>query len=1286
MAKPQWTPQQYKAINKKDSDLLLTASAGSGKTAVLAERYLKLITDKDQPCDIERILVMTFTNDAVAEMRKRIGERLAIHVRENPSDSHSRRQYSMFGTANICTLDSYSSSLLKEFFYLAEIDPSFEIIEPAEKKLVYGRFTEEILEEFYSGLPGKDATESFYRFVRAYGGKKGDNQIFAILNSFSIFMDIAVDSDKWLSLCLDESDAINHRAVCFKQTIAANFQRQIQRAQSQLQQALSLVRDHFDTVLHFTDFLVQALESLDDISVLLRSDLDGRATNILSDKSNLPLFQKYPQLKKNVDKDQKDIIVDFIKCAKEQVKTIIGVYEGTESLKGELFRDQSFLETVRTLYKECQSRYCQFKQENNYLDYRDLSHKVLDVIFKEGKPTAAAIEQRNTFRYILVDEYQDISPLQELLLSIIKNGSDGPGNMFMVGDVKQSIYRFRQARPEIILAKHNSYTPVFDGAVDTGRETPAGGRIELNKNFRSRREIVNFVNYFFSRTMTRDFGGIDYLHDGMMEYGAEYYDQNDVDYLGKQNTTVELHLVDLGESEPDGFESLSDDGGSDDLNTVDEMSLDAVRKEAVVAAVRICKMVGHPAGEPEFEVLCPDAKNARGVRFGDIAVLLRSLKSQSPVYAEVFARFGIPFFLQQQSGLLDSVEVKYIVSILMLIDNPFQDISLAAVLRGPLVRLSDRQLAEIRSISSGYFYNAVLEYCKKGTDETIKTALDELLAKLENWRTISRREPLAVLIRRIYRSSGLLLYFRAYLNGRQRYANLLQLYKIACQFDTFSSQGVGRFLRHLENLREEAEPDSGPARIVSEADNVVRIMSVHKSKGLEYPVVFVAGLSKKFNFMSAYSPALFTDANKGGFAIKARSADGQGTYYTFTHNLLSQQEKLLTCHEELRIAYVAFTRAREHLIFIGSTDTEKFYNKCNEYIHEKMLRSLVCDDNAECGVIDVDKLESAACLLDWFALALADHCAFLGYNPNLAEVQCAGCSNDFIVKVHNEHDIRTVISKVSERAVVSEIAVANTDVDTALFDNDEHTAILKQIEWQYPALAAVYCGARAGVTQLNAARKELQDDNESYVVRLQDTEFAAALPGDLGRRPIFMEIDAIAANAAELGTWTHRYIELLDLKAELTYAGLHKQLQNMVQAGQLSRVQADSITIEGIETFFRSDIGLSMLNNIEHVYREWEFTLAVTADELYTGQYSADLLCNDKVVVRGIIDLLYWNGNAFEVIDFKTDNVIGDDIQKRAEKYRFQLDFYRRAVQEITGKEVAACCLYFLKPGVMVHL
>ncbi|MBN2843942.1 MAG: UvrD-helicase domain-containing protein, partial [Sedimentisphaerales bacterium] len=882
--------------------------------------------------------------------------------------------------------------------------------------------------------------------------------------------------------------------------------------------------------------------------------------------------------------------------------------------------------------------------------------------------------------------YQDISPLQELLLSIIKNGSEGPGNMFMVGDVKQSIYRFRQARPEIILAKHNNFTPVFEDGVDTGCETPAGGRIELNKNFRSRREIVNFVNYFFSRTMTRDFGGIDYLHDGMMEYGADYYEQTPVNYLGKQNTTVELHLVDLGKAQSVGYESHSDDGTGDDQNTADEIALDAVRKEAVIAAVRICQMVGHPSGEPEFEVFCPDAKQARAVRFGDIAVLLRSLKSQAPIYAEVFSRFGIPFFLQQQSGLLDSVEVKYIVSILMLIDNPFQDIPLAAVLRGPLVRLNDRQLTVIRSVSSGYFYNAVMEYRRQGTDDAIRAALNEFMARLDNWRTIARHEPLAVLIRRIYRSSGILLYYRASINGRQRYANLLQLYKIACQFDTFSSQGIGRFLRHLENLREEAEPDSGPARIVSEADNVVRIMSVHKSKGLEYPVVFVAGLSKKFNFMSAYSPALFTDDSKGGFAIKARSADGQGAYYTLTHALLSQQEKMLTCHEELRIAYVAFTRAREHLIFIGSADTEKFYNKCNEYIHEKMLRSLVDADIARSCIIAVDKLETATSPLDWFALALADHCAFLGHNPTLAQIQSDGCPNDLIVRVHNEQDIRTDIAGVSKRSVESDFAGSEPDIDRAVIDNGQQGIILEQIKWQYPALAAVHCGARAGVTQLNAARKELHDDNRSYIARLADDDFTVALPGDLGRRPAFMESDAITASAAESGTWTHRFIELLDLKAELDYAGLQRQLHNMVQAGQLSRAQADGIAIEGIEAFFRSDQGLAMLNNIEHIYREWEFTLAVTADELYTGPYGKNELNNDKVVVRGIIDLLYWNGNAFEVIDFKTDNVTGGDIQKRAEKYRFQLEFYRRAVREITGKAVVASGLYFLKPKVLVDL
>ena len=988
MADGRWTAQQEAAIYKTDSDVLLTASAGSGKTSVLSERFLNLIISAEHHCSIDSILVMTFTNDAVAEMRKRISERLAGHVRENPSDRHVRKQLASIASAQICTLDSFSATLLKEFFYLSDIDPAFDIIDPKEKDLVLTSLMTEVLEDFYGDRLGYDS-KAFYDFVNAYGGKGGDNNIPKLISAVGRFLETIKDCDKWLEGCVAGGDTIGGRLEAYKKCLSRSFIKQVDSAISDLKLCIKLLDEKFETVDHFRDLAAGAVEDLADLETVLGAGLSDSIVEKLSNKKNFTLYDRLSSKSKGVDPQEKDVVVALIKSARDAFEKIIGIYGGDRQLAKHLLLTDRYMHVVVDVYREYDRRYSEFKAENHYLDYSDISHKVLDILMDGDGPSKAARELQSRFDFILVDEYQDISLLQETLLQAVAKGCDGSGgNMFMVGDVKQSIYRFRQARPDIILGKHDSFTPVFSDEQAVDASTPEGGRIELNRNFRSRKEVVSFVNAFFSQTMTRGFGGIDYLNDGMMEYGAEYYDAAPCSYVGRYGNPIEFHLV-----------NSQADESAESMDDADEEVLDSVKGEAVFVAARIKQMVESDGNGPEFEVLCPEEKKVRAVDYKDIAVLVRSLRSQADIYAEVFSSFGIPFHVQQDSGLFERIEMKYVISLLRLIDNPLQDIDLAAVLRGPGYDFSEAELAEIRTEHiHGYFYHAVLSYAEK-SDTELARKIKLFMEQLEEWRTAARTGTLAELVRVLYRDLHLPEAFRCIAGGDQRYANLMFLYQVACEFDKFSAQGVGMFLRHLERLSS-TDDQFGQAMVAGSGDNVVRIMTVHKSKGLEFPVVFVGGLAKGFNKAGFASALMLASEDDGYYGMDVKSSDGGESWSSLPKKILSDSEKLEELYEELRIQYVALTRAREHLVLVGSCKKDKLLESVSSIAALSDIRAEAGGDN----VVSVADLETAKHALDWYVQAFCRSKAMAGYCPGLSEFE-SGAGKEFYFRIHEQTDI-----------------------------------------------------------------------------------------------------------------------------------------------------------------------------------------------------------------------------------------------------------------------------------------
>ncbi len=1262
-----WTIQQQKAIYKTDSDLLLTASAGSGKTAVLTERFLELIINPQNPCDIDKILVVTFTRAAVAEMRKRIGDRLLKHVEDNPNDFHARRQLSMLNCAKICTIDSYSSSLLKEYFYLADIDPSFEIIDPKEKSLILSNLIDEILEEFYSGQAEIDINK-FYNFVRAYGGRRDDSQVPAIIRSLGFFIDSLIDSENLLNFCEPGSCQIEDKYNYFQKIQHAALTNHIELLISQLSIGENLL-GVFSTVGHYREYISPTLEILQDAHRKLQSYSGDVSKNILNNIDTLPVSKRLSSKSKGVDINEKEAITYIIKNVKETLKRIPAeLLIDSNTLIRQINAVTPHIEIIIKLYTEFDVRYQQYKKSNKVLDYSDISRKLLAILNDNGRPSIAAIEQQKLYKYILVDEYQDISPLQEALFEIIKKPDPQKGNMFMVGDLKQSIYRFRQADPDIILSKHKSYQPTFDGEIELEQSTGVPSRIELSKNFRSREEIINFVNYVFEKCISKEFGGYDYSGDGRMLFGASFYDEHSDNYKGKYDTPIELHLID----------------NNCELNSDNNELCDSTRREAAMVANRIRQIVD----SSEFNILCPSGRQIRPVTYKDIVILLRSPKSQAQIYSEVFDQCGIPLFVQQEGGFFDSVEISNIMSILQLIDNPRQDIALAAALRSFYVGLTEDNLAHIRdAFPDNSFYSAVMVYIDKGSNDSLRSRLAMFLEDINLWRDLARSGTLAALIRNIYSHTNMLTHYRGMPDGRQRYANLIHLYNTAKDYDSFSTQGLGRFLRFIEDLSSQPSEDFGPAHILSESDNVVQLMSVHKSKGLEFPVVIAAGLGKKFNLRDLSKPVFFAQAEEGGIALRLRDPATGESWKTLPYAILTEKERLKCLYEEMRVQYVSLTRAKEHLILFADTSIDKLSNYCSDIITERRIANIAAPNSSEkITVLPANLLASAKCPLDWYAAALSGHPDFeqisgisIGDNINIPHVA---------VQVYNSDIINDIGSKL-----LSSSNTSNTDINIhSVLDTDQYSGdsdnISRMVKWQYPNLNITSCQARASVTAMNATLDSAieYDDIIDHQKIVDDTLESYSIL-DFSRKPLFMETGSGKISAAEKGVLTHRFIELLDLTSALDTSGLTEQLENMVSSGNFTARQAKNIDLESIETLFNSDIGTLLISRYDTVYREWEFTLKVAAaDEVYPEIMQIIDHNNDIVIVRGIIDCLVWDGRSYTIIDFKTDNVKGVEISKRAAHYKFQLDFYSRAVKEITGNSVSNCYLYFLKPGQSVKL
>lgn len=1238
MGGPNWTDEQFEAITTGERTLLVSAAAGAGKTAVLVERIIKKITGSHRPADVDRLLVVTFTKAAAAEMRERISSEIIREINKNPESQHLIRQLTLLNRAAITTIHSFCLDTLRTYFYLVNLDPAFRVADDQEAALLRLDTIEELFEENYAA-----GNAGFLRLVDAFGGARDDEALQEMILKLYEYSLSNPWPEHWLNSLPDKYFDLHLplEHVPWGITVLKSLRILFQGYRTRLREALlTASRPGGPNV--YASTLREDLAFIDELDAAA-----ARSWQELYCAFNSTGFPKLRACRdRNVDeqaKEQVRQIRDEVKKAINDIKNELFA-RSPDELSADLHRVAPMVKDLVGITSEFAKKYKKNKAVKTLVDFSDLEHYCLQILMghdsRPGSPIPSDVAKHMTvyFTEVLVDEYQDINPVQETILSLITGEGHASNSCFMVGDVKQSIYRFRLADPDLFREKYIKFP----------REKGLAERcIDLTRNFRSRSEVVDAVNFIFSQVMTGTVGEIEYDEKAQLVSGASY----PAHPTGTVNPgPVELFILEKKApsfTPADGGEHLEDGPGS----------LGAAEREARLVAVRILELVGQSGDQAGQRLTVCDRKTGeyRPLQFRDIVVLLRTTKNTANVFAEEFRTAGIPAYADLGTGYFEATEIDTVISLLKIIDNPRQDIPLAAVLRSPVVGLNAEEMAAVRLRKPvGDFYDALLDSAALGETEAdikIKAFLDSV----ENWRTLARRGPLSELIWRIYNETGYYVYAGGMPGGAQRQANLRALHDRACNFEVTSFRGLFRFLRFIEKFRETGS-DLGTARALGESEDVVRVLSIHKSKGLEFPVVFVAGLGKQFNTGDLTEKVLLH--KELGLGMPVVETDLGLMYPTLAQIAVRKRLHAELLAEEMRILYVAMTRAREKLILVGSiTDINKAASRWCETIST--------DGPALPDAI----LASAKNCLDWICPAVSRHQSgmiirqFAGFNEN----------PDLI----NDRSLWQVIIPDPQLLILEETGKGQDQ--TGYIENISrlekvdsppgyHQELNRRLAWKYSYEQVAGKPAKVTVTEL---KRFFETDEEMINIR-ETTEVQSENYFRHPMRPRFLQQEK-GLSATERGIVAHLVMQHLQPGEDLTEEAVREQVNQMVRRDLLTAEQAAAVDTAAVTRFYTGPLGQRMQKAV-NVRKEVPFTLAIRAGEVYELDRGHD----EKIIVQGVIDCLIDEGDGFIIIDYKTDRYSPGSTEEAVRQYRGQLKLYAMAVEKILQKPVKERYLYFL--------
>ena len=1186
-----WTEEQKQAIYEKNSNILVAAAAGSGKTAVLVERIINKIINEN--IDIDKLLVVTFTNAAASEMRERVLNAIYKKIDENPEDERLQRQVTLLNKASICTIDSFCLDVVRNNFFEIDISQNFRIGDTTEIEILKQDVIEDLFEEKY-----ETQDKDFEKLINTYTSYKDDTPLKELILKIYTYIQSNPFPEKWLNEKIEMFNLSTRLEQDFAETIWGK--QLLKQVEEILQDGIIKLEAEKNNLAKYEELSKYYLIINDDIEQLemLKSNLDNwdKAYTIASGIK----FKTWVTDKK-ITLEAKDIAKvtrDAVKKSLEKVLDKILIFDSKEA--NEDINDMyEILTKLEKMILEFGEKFTKRKKEKNIVDFSDVEHFALKILLDENaQPTEIAKKYQEKFEEIAIDEYQDSNLVQEYILTSISRGN----NIFMVGDVKQSIYKFRQARPDLFLGKYKMYQ------LKEHKEESDDLKIQLFKNFRSRKEVLDFSNMIFASIMTEELGELNYTTEEYLNLGANYEDTN-------QDLRAEINILNVEDTIDIDEYSEEDD---EEKERVENIEL-----EAKFVANRIKQLI-----ENKFQIYDAKKQEKRDIKYKDIVVLLRSTKEPAPIFEKEILNLGMPVFSDSSSEYLESIEIQTIMSLLRIIDNPLQEIPLVAVMRSSIGGFTDNELVQIR-LSDKYdnFYNAILK-SKKDVDQKLRNKIEKFLNNLEMWRKEQEYLSLDELIWKIYNDTGYYNYVGLMTNGEIRQANLKMLFERAKQCESISFKGLFNFINYIEKIKTSSK-DMDSAKIIGENDDVIRIMSIHKSKGLEFPVVFLSGTGKQFNMQDLNNKILLHP--EIGIGVKYIDYDRQIEYDTLSKQSMKNQIMLETLSEEMRVLYVALTRAKEKLIITGYSTTEK-QKEIEElkYKYSKLNHIL---------------LKKYKSYLDWIKLV------YIYHEKEMTELAT--------IKMYEKDEILKLCkqNKLQEENTTEQIL---NKLSNVTIDEKEQQEIIKMLEYEYKHKQSTTLKNKMSVTEIKENVK--RDPVPNCVKRDLVPNYV----------PKFLQKDEeIQITNAQKGTLVHLCMQKLDLSKKIyTYDDVKKLVDELEFKKIITEKEAESININKVYQFTKSNIWKEMINAKE-VEREKPFYINIPAKEVY----NQDL--QEKILVQGIIDLYYiTQENELVLVDFKTDYVENRNEQILIDKYRTQLELYKRALQSALNRNVDKVYIY----------
>ena len=1164
---------------------------GSGKTAVLVERIInKVINEK---VNIDEILVVTFTNAAASEMRERILDAIYKKLDEEPENENLQKQITLLNKASICTIDAFCLEVVRNYFYeLENISPNFRIADTSEIELLKQEIIDDIFEEKY-----ESENEDFSKLINIYTSYRDDTPLKELVLKIYSYIQSNPFPEKWLNEKVEMFNLKSKLEEDFGQTIwGRGLLQEVKETAIDSIKSLETIERHLSVEKELEKFWQVIRNDLEQLKIL--SDSTNSWDKAYEVCQNFE-FVTWPRKNSNLEiKEKAKIARDEVK---EKIKSITTKILNCTSKEAnqDIYDMYGILKKLEDLILEFTKEFSKRKRDKNIVDFYDVEHFALEILLKTDESgniqkSEIAKKYENKFKEVAIDEYQDSNLVQEYILTAVSNNK----NIFMVGDVKQSIYKFRQAMPELFLEKYESYKKKEE------KQEEDNLKIQLFKNFRSKENVLKFTNNIFQDIMSKQLGDILYNEEEYLNLGASYPEI-------EQNQKIEINVIQTKEIEDEERTYIEENEELQDDEHVEDIEL-----EARFVANKIQELV-----ENKYQVYDKKKETYRDIEYKDIVILLRATSKSAPIYEQEILNLGMPVFSDSSQEYLDSIEIQTIMSLLKIIDNPIQDIPLVTVLRSPIGKFTDDELIQIRLNDKKDNFYTCMQKAVISCDEKLRNKIQSFLNNLDSWRKEQEYLALDELIWKIYSDTGYYNYVSLMPNGILRQANLKMLFERAKQYETASFKGLYNFIHFIEKIHL-SSGDLGAAKIIGENENVVRIMSIHKSKGLEFPVVFLSSTGKQFNLMDLNKSILLHQ--EMGIGVKYIDYEKQIQYDTLSKAAIRNKVFIETLSEEMRILYVALTRAKEKLIITG---IEKDYDK----LLEKMIQQIEQYPKQD-NKINHILLKKYKRYLDWILLV------YLYEKENIKEYT--------ELNIYNKTELLNKLVKQDKE----EVDVIKL-LEEKKFEQGKLDKIEKIMEEEYKYKNSISIPNKTTVTELKQLNNKVIRKEVSFdIPKFMKKEVQETLTG------------------AQKGTVLHLCMQKLEIGKEYNIEEIKELINNLKERKIITKSEVESVNINAILKFTKSKIW-EELKNAKEIHREESFYMTIPAKEIYNKEL------DEKIVVQGIIDLYYINSNNdLILLDYKTDYVQSEE--ELVQKYNSQLELYKKALESSLNRKVDKIYIY----------